>query len=634
MPYSKLTDYINVIEQQGELLRVKEFIDPVLQIAEITDRFSKQKDGGKALLFENTGTNFPVLINAFGSEKRMCLALGVKSLDEPAAEIDKLFKIITSPRSGFFDKLKLLPFLNRIASWMPSVKNGRGECQEIIIRNPDLSIFPVLQCWPYDGGRFITLPMVITKDPLTGIRNTGMYRMQVIDQKTTGMHWHKHKTGARHFEEYKKIGKKMPVSVALGGDPVYTYSATAPLPDNIDEFLLAGFLRKKKVSLVKCITNDLEVPADADIVIEGFVDPGEDLFWEGPFGDHTGFYSLADWYPKFHVTCITHRKNAVYPATVVGIPPMEDAWIGKTTERIFLEPIKKTMLPEVHDLDLPFAGVAHNIAIVSIDKTFPGQAQKVMNSLWGAGQMMFNKILIVTDKNVDIHNYKELLRCLFDNIEISSDVYFAKGTLDVLDHAASNFAFGGKMFLDATRKFSAERTLENQFKKSPSLEEVKQVLSGFSDIKNINFSLIKEGFPVIIASVIKTKKNSIRSIANEMCSYTIALPFCVIFVDYGVPIENLFIVTWVASGNIDPARDCFILQNSQSKIFVIDATIKTNLADNYTRLWPNILCMDKAIVETIDNKWKDLNIGKFIPSPSSEFDSFPKSEGAVFEEDK
>jgi len=575
-----------------------------------------------------------VLINAFGSEKRMCMALGISTLEAPSAEIDKLVKELTSPKQGLFEKIKLLPSLNRIASWMPSVKKGRGICQEIIIRNPDLNIFPVLQCWPYDGGRFITLPMVITRDPLTGIRNTGMYRMQVIDSNTTGMHWHKHKTGARHYSEYKKSGIKMPVSVALGGDPVYTYAATAPLPDNVDEFLLAGFLRRKKVSLVKCITNDLEVPADADIIIEGFVDPQEELFWEGPFGDHTGFYSLADWYPKFHITCITHRHNAVYPATVVGIPPMEDAWIGKATERIFLEPIKKTMLPEVHDLDLPFAGVAHNIAIVSIDKTFSGQAQKVMNSLWGAGQMMFNKVMIVTDKDVNIHNYKELLHHIVKNTDISSDIYFMKGPLDVLDHAASNFAFGGKMFIDATRKFPEEQSSEKRISALLLAEEMRLFFSDFKDIKNVNVSLLEEGLPITILSVKKARKNHIREIVSEICLSKNYLPSCIVFVDDGVPLESLFTVTWIASGNIDPLRDCFIVNNKEKSLLVIDATIKTKSIDDFLRLWPNILCMNEATIAVIDNKWKDLKIGDFISSPSKVFAAFPQTKSAVFEENK
>ena len=449
-----MNHFIRLLEQQGELQRIKQFVDPVLEIAELTDRFCKQSGGGKALLFENTGTNFPVLTNAMGSNRRMCTALEVNQLEEAATQIEKLFKDVTVPRKGWFNKFRLLAELGRVASWMPKSVKGRGACQEIVHHNPDLGILPILKCWPADGGRFITLPMVHTKDPHTGIRNVGMYRMQVMDARTTGMHWHRHKTGARHYREYKALGKQMPVVVALGGDPVYIYSATAPLPDNMDEYILSGFLRKRKVRMVRCITQEMEVPDDVDIVIEGYIDPAEDLFLEGPFGDHTGFYSLADWYPRFHVTCITHRREAVYPATIVGIPPQEDVWMTKATERIFLTPIKLTMLPEVRDINMPVPGVAHNLTLVQIDKSYPGQGLKTIHSLWGAGQMMLNKILLVTDSPVD--NYRELARQALIRINFHTDLVFSKGPLDVLDHSSPKFAFGSKLGIDATCKLPEE----------------------------------------------------------------------------------------------------------------------------------------------------------------------------------
>ena len=316
--------------------------------------------------------------------------------------------------------------------------------------DPDMSKLPVLTCWPADGGPFVTLPAVHTVDPETGAPNVGMYRMQVFEKNLTGMHWHRHKTGANHYEKYKKAGKKMPVAVALGGDPVYTYAATAPMPENVDEYLLAGFLRKKSVKLVKCLTNDLYVPEDADFIIEGFVDPAEDFIWEGPFGDHTGFYSLADWYPRFHVTCITHKKDAVYPATIVGVPPQEDAYIGLATERIFLSPIRMAMVPELKDMTLPVAGVAHNFTVVKIEKNYPGQAVKVMHSLWGAGQMMFNKVLVVVDEEVDIHNHESIFKVFAERFQPDHSLQFSKGPLDVLDHSSSKFAFGSKLGIDLT----------------------------------------------------------------------------------------------------------------------------------------------------------------------------------------
>ena len=410
MAFKSLAHFVRSLEENRELLRISGFVSPRLEITEIADRMVK--NGGKALLFENTGTDFPLLINMFASDRRICMALGVNSLDDIERDIASLLKEFLGPKKGFMEKLMILPSLKEVVSWMPKSSNHRGACQEVVMEKPDLSRLPVPTCWPFDGGPFITLPGVHTKDPDSGVRNLGMYRMQVFSPDMTGMHWHLHKGSASHFNRYKELGARMPVTVTLGGDPVYTYAATAPLPENLDEYLLAGFLRKKKVTLVRCLTNDLEVPADVDFVIEGYVDPGEELILEGPFGDHTGFYSLADYFPRFHVTCISHRKNAIFPATIVGIPPQEDGWIGKATERIFLMPIKMTVTPEVTNMHMPVEGVFHNITLVSIKKHYPGQALKVMNALWGAGQMMFNKIMAVTDATVVLTDYLELARAL------------------------------------------------------------------------------------------------------------------------------------------------------------------------------------------------------------------------------
>src|SRR4051812_13970016 len=462
MAYKNLQHFIDVLEQAGEPVRIKEYVNPQLEIAEITDRISKTRGGGKALLFENTGFDFPVLMNAYGSEKRVCLALGVQQLDDVAHEIEALFQMLAAPKESIVDKLKMLPKLGQFASWMPKIRSGRGECQDVVITDqPDIGKLPVITCWPKDGGPFVTLPVIHTKDPLTGSRNVGMYRMQVFGPALTGMHWHKHKVSAKHFSEYKKLGKRMPVAVALGGDPVYAYSATAPLPENVDEYMLAGFLRKKKVELVKCITQpDIEVPADADFIIEGYVDPSDEPVWEGPFGDHTGYYSLPDWYPRFHITGITHRRNPVYPATIVGIPPQEDAWLGKATERIFLAPMKMTMVPEIVDMDMPVEGVFHNLVIAQIKKEYAGQGQKVMNAMWGAGQMMFNKILVLTDEGVKIQDYAALAKYVCDNLDPLNDIHFSQGPMDVLDHSCSKLGFGGKMCIDGTRKFEEEKESE------------------------------------------------------------------------------------------------------------------------------------------------------------------------------
>src|ERR1035437_2276757 len=500
MAYKNLRHFIKTLEEAGELVRIKTYVNPHLEITEITDRVSKHY--GPALLFENTAYDFPLLINAMGTEKRMAMALGVNNLDDISLQMEALLKSLTSPKNNFIDKLKMLPQLSEIASWMPKVISGKGECQEVVMTNPDITKFPVLKCWPEDGGPFLTLPIIHTKDPITGIRNVGLYRMQVLGPTLTAMHWHRHKVSARHFNEYKKLGKKMPVVVALGGDPAYVYSATAPLPDGVDEYLLAGFLRKKRVDLVQCLTQDAQVPADADIIIEGYIDPEENFILEGPFGDHTGYYSLADFYPKFHITAITHRKDAVYPATIVGIPPQEDAWIGKATERIFLVPIKMTMLPEIVDLEMPVVGVFHNLVIVKIKKEYPGQAIKVMNSLWGAGQMMFTKMMIVVDGDVNIHDMQEVAQYISDNVNPSTDFIFTRGPMDVLDHSCSTMSFGGKMGIDATKKLPEEIINTISSNNQISSLNINEIKAMFSEISEMNNSLLIQGISVVFISFI------------------------------------------------------------------------------------------------------------------------------------
>jgi len=351
------------------------------------------------------------------------------------------------------DKLKFLPKLADIAKFPPA-EVSKGACQEVVEKDPDLTTLPVLKCWPQDGGRFITFPLVYTQDPETGIRNIGMYRMQVYDGKTTGMHWQVHHGGAGHHRKAEQAGKRLEVAVALGGDPALTYAATAPLPEGIDELLFAGFLRKKPVELVKCKTVDLMVNADADFVLEGYVEAGERRL-EGPFGDHTGYYSLADQYPVFHVTCITHRKNPIYPTTIVGKPPMEDGWLGKATERLFL-PLMQKVLPEVVDMDLPVEGIFHNLAIVSIDKQYPMHARKVMFALWGLGQMMLNKVLVIVDKDTNVHDYGQVIWRVGNCMDAKRDVVITEGPLDVLDHTSPMWAWGGKMGIDATKKWKEE----------------------------------------------------------------------------------------------------------------------------------------------------------------------------------
>lgn len=633
MAYKSLAAFIEKLEAAGELVRIKTFVDPVLEIAEITDRVSKTPDRNKALLFENTGTDYPLLINGMGSEKRMCIALGVDDLDEVAKDIEDLFVKLTGPKNGLLEKLAMLPQLGKFASWMPKVVSGRGACQEVVMNEPNLDKLPILKCWPKDGGRFITLPSIHTKDPNNDIRNIGMYRMQVFTPTMTGMHWHKHKVSAKHFNEYKKLGKKMPVAVAIGGDPVYTYSATAPLPENVDEYMLAGFLRKKRVELVKCITQpEIEVPADADFIIEGYVDPTEELIWEGPFGDHTGYYSLPDWYPRFHVTAITHKKDAVYPATIVGIPPQEDAWLGKATERIFLAPIKMTMVPEIADMNMPVEGVFHNLVITSIDKEYAGQGQKVMNAMWGAGQMMFNKILAITDKDININDYETLTKYVFDNLNPATDVYFSQGPMDVLDHSCSKLGFGGKMCIDGTKK--QEEEISEPLKPYIPHKNLSAagVLQNFPEVKSINVNLaVKKSIPVIFISVQKERKGHVKELHQKLS----ALPEMggikmILYVEHTVNAEDIADTLWRLCNNLDPKRDHFY--NDAQNILGLDGTRKTKELDGFERPWPNIIAADNATIKSVDEKWSELNLGELIKSPSLKYQPQMYGEEAAIED--
>ncbi len=622
MAYKSLRAFIDALEQAGELVRIKTFVDPVLEIAEITDRISKTPDRNKALLFENTGTDFPLLINSMGSERRMCIALGVSKLDDVTKDIEDLFKKLSAPKNGMLEKLAMLPQLGKFASWMPKVINGRGACQEVVMEKPDLDKLPILKCWPQDGGRFITLPAIHTKDPNNGIRNIGMYRMQVFEPTMTGMHWHKHKVSARHFNEYKKLGKRMPVAVALGGDPVYTYSATAPLPENVDEYMLAGFLRKKKVEMVRCITQpDLEVPADADFIIEGYVDPGEDLIWEGPFGDHTGYYSLPDFYPRFHVTAMTHRKDAVYPATIVGIPPQEDAWLGKATERIFLTPIKMTMVPEITDMNMPVEGVFHNLVITTINKEYAGQGQKVMNAMWGAGQMMFNKILVLTDgvkeSGIKIDDYLALTRYVLNNVNPVTDIYFSQGPMDVLDHSCSKLGFGGKMCIDGTKKTEEEITTPLlPFSLNPAFSKA-NILAAFPEIAGINEKPAREwNIPVLMVAVKKDRPNHVFEL-HEKISILPGIDEIkiILYVEYTINVDDIADVLWRFCNNLDPKRDHFY-GGRQKNILGLDGTRKTKKFDNFDRPWPNIIVADDQTIAAVDGKWSSLGLGEKIISPS------------------
>ncbi|PYP50569.1 MAG: menaquinone biosynthesis decarboxylase [Gemmatimonadetes bacterium] len=466
MSLDNISQFLSAIDRAGELTRIAEPVKARLELCEIADRVMKLRGGGKALYFENVTldngerSQYPVVINLFGSMRRISLALGVDDLDEIGQRITEMLDLKVP--EGIIGKLAMLPRLLELGKFPPRIRSGKAACQEIVVKGDevDLSKLPIITCWPEDGGPYITLPMVISKDPKRGIRNVGMYRVQVTGPRTLAMHWQRHKVGAAHWREMAEKGERMPVVIAIGADPASVYSASAPLPPTIDEFLFAGFLRKSPVSLAKAVTCELEVPAEAEFVIEGYIDPAEPLVIEGPFGDHTGFYSEADLYPQVHVTALTMRRKPVYATTIVGRPPMEDYYLGHATERIFL-PLLKLTIPEIVDYHMPAEGIFHNLVFVSIDKQYPGQAYKVMNALWGQGLMALAKVIVVLDKAVDVRNVQEAWWVALNHIDPERDVRFSMGPIDVLDHSARAFTYGSKMGIDATRKWPEEGFTRN-----------------------------------------------------------------------------------------------------------------------------------------------------------------------------
>ena len=602
----RLREFISKLESKGELIRVKAEVSPKFEICEITDRISKMEGGGKAILFENTGTDYPVLMNMMGSDRRMAMALGVDDLNEISERIDNLLKGAISPKNNLWDKLKMLPLLKDVAKWFPHKSSERGECQEVVWRGEEarLSRLPILTLWGCDGGPFITLPMVATVDPESGIPNLGMYRMQIFDDKTTGMHWHRHKTGARHYDAYKRLGRRMPVSVAIGGDPAYIYSATAPMPDNMDEMLLAGMLRQKPVKLVKCITNDLYVPADCDFVLEGYVDPAEELTVEGPFGDHTGFYSLTDLYPKFHIEAITSRRDAIYPATIVGVPPMEDAYIAKATERIFLAPIRLAVQPEVEDLYMPIEGTAHNIALVSIHKRYLGQPNKVAQGLWGAGQMMFNKYLVITPAETNLRS-KEAMFKLLRGLNPHRNLIWSEGILDVLDHATATTGYGSKLAIDlteidpesASKQFSAPRTAKP-----------------YGGVEYFNTEFTEElGLLLLFAEREWHEKIDVEGYLRE--NNITNIKFVALFDNGAVSSMRPSDLLWLAAANTDPKRDISIADDT----IIIDARSKRpGYGDNPPR-FPNVVTSTPDVIRMVSERWSEYGIGEFVESPSRRY---------------
>ncbi len=601
----RLREFVDKLESSGELIRVKTKVTSSFEIAEITDRVSKMEGGGKALLFENTGTDYPVLMNMMGSDRRMAMALGVDELDDISRRIDALLKQVMSPKNRLMDKLRMLPLLKDVSKWFPRKVSGRGECQQVVWQGADVDLakLPILTSWPSDGGPFITFPMVCTLDPETGIPNMGMYRMQIFDSKTTGMHWHRHKTGARHYDGYKRQGRRMPVTVCIGGDPSYIYSATAPMPDNMDEMLLAGMLRRKPVKMVKSLTNDIWVPADCDFVLEGYVDPAEELAVEGAFGDHTGFYSLTDYYPRFHVEVITSRRDAIYPATIVGIPPMEDAYIAKATERIFLAPIRLAVQPEVRDLFMPMEGTAHNIAMVSIAKRYEGQPLKVAQGLWGAGQMMFNKYMVIAPESANLRSGADMFE-LLRRIEPERDLIWSEGILDVLDHATPTTGYGSKLAIDLTQ---VDMAVSVSF-------DIPKEIKPMSGVATYNGDFVESlGLLLLFADsewrerVDVDEYLRVNGITN--------IRYVALFDNSASKGFSPSDLLWLAAANTDPRRDIEVREG----VVIIDARSKRPGYGRNPRRFPNVVTSSVETINLVDSRWAEYGIGELVASPSRKY---------------
>lgn len=592
MAFSDLRSFIAAVERRGELLRIREPVSHDLEITEIADRMVKK--GGPALLFENIpGKDFPLVIGLLGTRERMALALGVEKLDDVGERIRKLLDVKLG--GGLLGLASNLPKLKEVAS-LPPKRVRSGPVQEVVWRGDevDLRRLPVLKCWPQDGGPFITLPLVISKDPETGDVNIGMYRMQVFDNNTTGMHWQRHKTGARHLEKAKKLGKRLEVAVALGGDPILTYAATAPLPPipGLNEFSLTGYLRGKSIELCPALSVDLEVPASAEFVLEGYIDPFEDWRVEGPFGDHTGFYTLPDLYPAFHVTAISMRKDAIYPATIVGRPPMEDAYLIEASERIFLVPAQ-LILPEIKDYHLPPAGIAHNLVNVVIDKHYPGQAYKVANGLLGLGQMMLAKVILVSDGEVKPQDHPGFWRSVLKNALPGRDSQFAKGPIDVLDHSSRSFSYGSKLIVDGTVKHDEEGGAA-LWQGNPERDE--EALPGHEEVTGQH--QIAGGFWFLTTK--KTRAAQGRELGAWAARQKEAKGVRLIAVlDDDTDPANFEDAMWTLLNNIDPERDVEVLAVVDGPAFVIDATPKLK-EEGFSRDWPDKITMTDEVKGKVD----------------------------------
>lgn len=607
--YKNLQEFIAALEKAGELKRIQAPVSKDLEITQITDLASKSPGGGQALLFEHVlESPFPVLTNAFGSDRRICMAFGVPDLDTLSARVRQFVEM--EPPKTLKDVMRLMPMGLDFLRFLPR-KLKCAPCQEIVYLGDevDLSLLPVFTCWPQDGGPFITLPVVITRSLLTGRRNAGMYRLQVFDRYTTGMHWHIHKDGSHYFHEYRKARKRMPVAVAIGTDPAVTYAATAPLPRGVDEMMLAGFIRRKPVPMVRCLTVDLEVPAEAEFILEGYVEPDE-LRLEGPFGDHTGYYSLVGEYPVFHVTALTHRRRPVYSATIVGRPPMEDCYLAKATERIFL-PLLNTVLPEIRDFWMPWEGVFHNITVISMQKEYPGHARRIMSAIWGQGQMSFCKAVVLVDPDVDFKHPRRVLETILNEVDLKTDLYISEGILDVLDHSAPEALFGGKLGIDATRRMEGEKNRPEPPTPTPlpPAEKIEGALRSVSDLlTSFYVPELNVHNRLLLLNIHKDGKTTGRKLAERLFAQRDLEAFSVLVLyDHNIDLKDASLVLWKVFNNVDPKRD---LIQHDSRI-IIDAT-KKGREDDHDRPWPDDIVMDPEIVERVRRRAKELGIEEFL----------------------
>ncbi len=592
-----LKAYLASSARRGGVVEVGAFCSTEFEMSELAHRLVASGDE-RVILFCNNATKYPVVMNLYASRARLLELMQAQSYEELQERILRIFSLLTSPPTSLKAKWHSLQFVRSLLRVLPRPLRGTAPVQECIEREPDLSTLPILKTWPHDAGCFLTLPMVITQSPCTGIRNVGMYRMQVLDKQTTAMHWHIHKTGAKHYAEYAARGERMPVAVALGGDPILAYCATAPLPEGVDEFLFAGFLRKHPVHMVKGITVPLEVPAEADFILEGYIDPKEEKVLEGAFGDHTGFYSLPDFYPRFHITCITHRRDAVYPATVVGVPPMEDAIIAEVTERIFEPIFRQTFLPELRRFHFPTAGVAHNLLFLHAPAPYPAEREKLAHTVWSAGQMMFTKYILWLPEHV--RSYDDVLRLLA--CVTAKDFFFSEGVTDVLEHATSG-GKGSKLLIDCMLHTVSAAPLFWKYDAD--------ALQGAAELWLGDQLILR----VLLGEKNITAPEAKRYLQAHTISSTIPVPRFWLFVDTGTPYTNPYQLLWLTLANTDPVRDIWLLESTTESVAMIDARAK--FATNSSMHWPNVVVSDNATIALVDRRWDEYNLGSDpIPSPS------------------